>query len=209
MMNANRIRMRELASAPVAAVAMAAFTAAAWFLLHRELTEVRAEHAALLAEHAAVGARAAHVADLQRELDRSLAVYSRLVAYGVIGEEQRTEWIGFMTRLKSEGRIRHVKYAIEPQRVLAPLSPEAGIADVELRASRVELDLRVTHEGDLLEFFSGLHRVPGAWLLPRACTLRRASPAAEDIEPTPGLHALCSIDFVTLHDRRRREGTAP
>lgn len=209
MMVANRVQVPRLASAPVAAFAVAAFAATAWFLLHRELTGLRAEHATLLAEHAAISARAAHATEAQRGLDRSLAVYSELAAHGVIGEERRTEWIEFMTRLKSARRIHHVKYAIEPQRVLPPTSGDPGMADVELRASRAELDLKVAHEGDLLEFLSGLHRVPGAWLLPRACTLRRASGAAEDIGPASGLHALCSMDFVTLYDRRRREETAP
>jgi len=202
MKNARRARLRELASVPIAAVAVAALAVAGWLFAQSELAALRAEHATLSAEHAAMSVRAARIAELRREADRSLAAYSRLVARGVIGGERRVAWLEFMTRLKSERRVHRVKYAIEPQRVLALPSADAGIAEIELRASRAELDLQAGHEGDLLGFLAGLHDVPGAWLVPRTCMLRRVSAAEAEVGAAPRLHALCSFDFVTLHDRR-------
>ena len=177
-----------------------------WSAADRELARVRAEHAAIVGEHGALSERIARMAEEQRALQDHLPTYLDLQARGVFGQERRRDWIDAMSRFKTARGLYEVKYAIEPQRSLA-MSPSAAAADLELRASRMELDLQLLHEGDLLGFLADLHGMPGAQLLPRDCLIRRLEASAADrgVERNlgPQLHAHCSFDLATIVERRR------
>ena len=190
---------------PIGLSAVAALAAVAlWSAADRELARARAEHAAVLAKHTALSERITRAAEAERAMTDHLAAYLDLVARGIIGEERRREWIDAMTRFKVARGLYEVKYALEPRRVLA--MPAPAVDDLELRASRMELDLRLLHEGDLLDFLGDLHNMPGAQLLPRACAIRRLESSSADRgterRPGPRLHAHCSFDLATIAERR-------
>jgi len=179
-----------------------------WSAADRELARARAEYAAMVGEHAALSERVARMAKDERAIQDYLPTYLDLQARGVLGEERRRDWIDAMSRFKTARGLYDAKYAIEPRRVLAML-PQAAAADIELRASRMELDLQLLHEGDLLGFLADLQGMAGAQLLPRDCVIRRLEASVADRgtegKPGPQLHAHCSFDLATIAERRRRE----
>lgn len=121
------------------------------------------------------------------------AIHRDLTRRKVIGPEHRVDWAEQLARLERKHRLEGLSYELEAQ--------QQGVQDIRavngpyhLAASRMALQARVLHEGDLLRFLGDLDGSVSAILRVRACTLAR------DAEPGERLKAECSIDWVTVQE---------
>ena len=123
-------------------------------------------------------------------LAQYLPVYQGLVQRGFIGEERRMDWIEALHTLHTQHQLFDIRYRIHPQEIY---QTAPGLPSV-LHRSRMQIDMPLLHEGDLLSILAALERGPHAPFLLRDCVMKRTlagSPLA------PNLNASCEIDWLT------------
>lgn len=113
--------------------------------------------------------------------------YQQLRESGVIGEEQRQQWVAALQAIQQERQPLSLDYE------LGAKTPLPGGHDHSRSfASRLLLQLEVRHEADLLQLITRLEREIGALTAWQNCHLARSE------NSSPGLSARCEISLITL-----------
>jgi len=143
--------------------------------------------------------RVSKVSEEEREIRENLVYYERMRRSGMVGEQNRLDWIESIARIKNERKLFEIKYAIEPQRPLDyPGIVATGAADFVV--SRMRLEMALLHEEDLLDFLADLQGTGRAYVSVRRCTVTRiergSAPTATALQPR--LRAECQVDLVSV-----------
>jgi hypothetical protein len=125
-----------------------------------------------------------------RDIRRYRARYETLLERGLIGEERRLDWIDAVGRVKDRRKLFEIDYEISAQQPVAAegLMPQG---ELDLRSSRMKVDLPLLHEGDLLNFLDDLAARDKGLFVIQGCEILRGDGAT-------GLRASCSLDWLTL-----------
>ncbi|MBZ0095872.1 MAG: hypothetical protein K8H75_10965 [Sulfuricella sp.] len=115
---------------------------------------------------------------------------------GFVGEERRLDWIEHIQHIRESRKLLPITYEISAQRVFQ-LGPEVSIGDLELRGSKMQLQMNLLHEGDLLNFLDDL-KDKGFYTV-QECKVKRAG--AEPESAHLPLAAECVIYWLTLGER--------
>jgi len=148
--------------------------------------------------------RLARVADEERELRAAIERYRRIEARGLIGQEERLDWVEEIARLKAGRKLLALEYEIQPQAPagieLMPAGASAG--PYQVMGSRMRLSMSLLHEDDLLGFLDDLQDRVHALLYVRRCSIDRRTGSKLTNGMTPQLSAECEIDWITLKEKR-------
>jgi hypothetical protein len=150
-------------------------------------------------QRAAAQERVSKVSEEEREIRESLIFYQRMQQQGMIGQENRLDWIDAIARIKAQRKLFEIKYSIDPQKPLdyPGIVPTKG---AEFVMSRMKLDMLLLHEEDLLNFLSDLRATGRFHVSVRKCTMSRIERGA--VLPgqalMPRLRSECQIDLITV-----------
>ncbi len=149
------------------------------------------------------------------DLRDSAQNFQTLTARGMFLAEQRLDLVEAMKALKDRHKLLDMQYTVQAQR---PLKIASGdYAAVDVRASRIKLNVRALHDGDLVAFLDEFPRLQRGyfpldrcvvWRMDRVtaattATATRAEPSEIVESPTPNtLFAECSLEWITLQDKR-------
>ncbi len=164
------------------------------------LEKARQNKQAAKTQREAAQNRLAKASEEGKEIRENLVHYRRMVERGMVGPENRLDWIERIARIKTERRLPEIRYNIEPQRPLDyPGMAPAG--EMDFVASRMKLEMVLLHEGDLLNFLSDLLAATQAHVVVRSCQMNRIErpPSAAAV---PTLRAGCTVDLVTLKNTK-------
>jgi hypothetical protein len=164
------------------------------------LNQTRAEERTAAAERQSAQQKLARATDEEREIRETLVDYHKLLARGLIGEEQRLDWVDRIGEIKTARKLFDVKYSIDPQRPV-DYPGIGGAGEVQFLASPMKVELALLHEEDLFRFVSDLRNALSAYVVVRSCNLQRQERTPPDRGVTPKLRASCDIDLVTIRDR--------
>ena len=187
----------------IVAVALAAAGATAMFLAQQVVQKTGAEQKAAATERENAQNRLARATDEEREIREKLLDYRKLRDRGLIGDEQRLEWVERIGEIKARRKLFDVKYTIEPQRP-AEYPGIAGTGDVEFMVSPMKVDLALLHEDDLFRFLEDLRGALGSHVLVRSCAMTRLDRGGPERGLAPRLRAECAIDLVTIRDKNAK-----
>ncbi|MBP8866541.1 MAG: hypothetical protein KBG62_00395 [Propionivibrio sp.] len=157
------------------------------------------------AQHERVTAQAQrndYVGKLQRvsseesEIKEKSALFQRLQKRGIIGEEQRLEWVELLKDIRDKRRLIDLVYEIEPQRPL-DVAPGAGFT---FNVSPMKVQLKLLHEEDLTRFLGDLNEQARALIQVRYCKVTRQPQGQAGTSGQANLLAECRIDWVTLRE---------
>ena len=126
-----------------------------------------------------------------RYLDR----YRQLERAGVIGEEQRINWLDALRLANQQADLFGVDYQIGTQTSY----PHAGAynpGQISLNQSVMRLQFRLLHEADLMRFLGALSRQGGGLFTVDQCVLRRIDTRGV-IRYQPNLTAECELAWIT------------
>lgn len=158
----------------------------------------------LLIKQRAVRSSLSQAPEEVKELRSKIALFQDLERRGIIGQEERLNWVEQIGRIKAARRLFDIQYEIAPQRLLddgtLPGGPVAG--NYQFMASAMNFQMPLLHEGDLIGFLDDLRATIHAHILVRNCTIDRAPPTG-DGRLTPQLRATCALDWVTLREIRQ------
>jgi len=172
--------------------------AACYFAARGYLQETRKLAAAASAQRAQVQAKLASATEEEREIKASLQQYQALAARGIVGEENRLDWVDTVTAIKNERRLFNIRYSIGPQQELDYPGFSRG-SGVKFMVSRVKMTMRLLHEEDLLNFIDDLARRGKSYLSVRSCDVRRENRGNGGTTLAPRLQADCEFDLITIH----------
>jgi hypothetical protein len=130
----------------------------------------------------------------EHEIHQKAALFKRLEARGVIGEEPRLEWVELLGEIRDRHRLIEVRYEFSPPRALTEEKTQAG--SFGLYASAMKLQVRLLHEEDLLRLLDALREQARALIQVRRCDMTRLTNVDNAMEGE--LQADCLIDWITL-----------
>lgn len=124
-----------------------------------------------------------------------------LQARGIIGDERRLDWL---EQLKSRARdldLPALAYSLEPREPFR--LPASSHIAAPLSASRMQLDMKLFHEGDLLVLLSGLRENAAGLFWVQACELKRKEihpgAAGDSIDREGLVEAKCDLLWLTVN----------
>ncbi|HNP63464.1 MAG TPA: hypothetical protein PKH39_05970 [Woeseiaceae bacterium] len=176
-----------------AIIAIAALLFALW--THNEhkalFTELSANRVAVHEDYESLIAQ-------RRLVDRYHRRYQQYYELGFIGRENRLDVVETMRTTTAELDLPRVSYTIEPQSaVVAPVTSFLGGENIQVRVSKLQLEMGLIHEIDLLRFFDVLQsQAPGMIKVDR-CELANIG----DTSSTPGdpnLSANCEVNIFSV-----------
>lgn len=115
------------------------------------------------------------------------ASFRHLQESGIVGEEQREQWVARLADIEQERLPLHMQYALgTKERLNVSKANKPGFA------SRLHLQLELRHTADLLDLLARIEHQLTALSAPQRCQLTRQE------APGAGLEASCDIDLITL-----------
>ncbi len=190
---------------PLILTATAVAAGAAMILASRHLVQAaETAHRQLAAQQGDLRTRISRAREEEADLRDRIALFNQLRARGIIGQEERLDWVEQIARIKAKRRLLDLQYELSPQHAvddtLLSAGPTAG--GYEFMASTMKLKMTLRHEDDLLGFLDDLRSAVHARLLVRECTIDRSVPSQDPSGLAGQLRAACTIEWITLREKK-------
>lgn len=152
------------------------------------------------AYNAQAQAKLKQVREEESEIKLKAALFSNLAARGVIGEEQRLDWVELLRDIRNNRRLLDIQYEFSPQQPLGN-----GQGPWSFQVSSMRLQLQLLHEEDLLNVLADLRNTAKAQVLVRSCEVsRQPRPPGDSTGLHANLKAQCLLDWITLRGPQTR-----
>lgn len=112
--------------------------------------------------------------DRKRLLKEFEKKYQQLEKKGVVGDEQRLNWIDIIERITKLKKIPYVKYKINKQTLVSELQLQAIYPGIDIFKSSMVLNLQLLHEGDLYTMINELDTQADGLFEVASCNLNRS-----------------------------------
>lgn len=198
-MNLRRDDVKRLQGPLALAVVLTAIGIAALVTSQTSLDDARKTRDASRASRVGAQERVLRVSEEEREIRENLIDFERMRERGMLGEQNRIEWIESIARIKNNRKLFEIKYKIEPQRQL-DYAGVVATGGTDLVVSRMKLDMLLLHEDDLLNFLADLQAAKKAYVSVRQCAVTRLEREAPTTATAlqPRLVAECQLDLVSV-----------
>lgn len=180
----------------LAALAMMAIGAGIVYFSLSLIKTAKLEQAAAQAERNDFDGKLKRVRSEEDEIRQKSAIFHKLQARGVVGEEQRLEWVELLKEIRDRRRLLDLQYEIAPQRLL-DVNLGSGFA---YYASTMKVQLKLLHEEDLTRLLDDLRQQARALIQIKSCNVSRLPRGGAEGGTQAQLQADCQIDWVTLHE---------
>ncbi len=132
----------------------------------------------------------------RQAIQEYLPAYRSLQQEGVVGEEQRIEWIESLRAANKQAGLFGVAYQIEARKPFALAGLDNPAAPF-LRQTQMKLSFGLVHEGDLMRFLETLDAQKRGLFLIKRCAIGRQ--ARNDPGPRqPNLNVECDLAWLTI-----------
>ena len=170
--------------------------AAVVFFANGAIKSAQRERVAAQAQRNDYAGKLQRVRSEEAEIKEKSALFQKLQERGIIGEEQRLEWVELLKDIRDKRRLIDLVYEIEPQRPL-DVAPGAGFT---FNVSPMKVQLKLLHEEDLTRFLGDLNEQARALIQVRYCKVTRQPQGQAGTSGQANLLAECRIDWVTLRE---------
>lgn len=121
--------------------------------------------------------------------------YRQLQQAGIIGDEQRINWLDALRIANERTDLFGINYAVGVQQAY-PYAAEFDPGQISLRQSVMKLEFRLLHEADLLRFFEALRAQGGGLFHLESCAMQRIEQTAA-LRYQPNIAANCELAWIT------------
>jgi hypothetical protein len=129
---------------------------------------------------------------------RFMPAYEELRTRGLIGPEERINWLEALRAANQEAKMFGAEYQISTQQPY-PHAQELNAARLGMAQSVMKLNLRLVHEGELMRFFNLLENQNAGAFDINQCILQRANNGNEAGVEQPNLRAECELAWITMN----------
>jgi hypothetical protein len=129
---------------------------------------------------------------------RYVGAYQELARAGLVGEEQRINWLDSLRTANQDARTLGIEYDIGAQKPYS-YAAEFDAGKLLLQESVMRVKLRLLHEEDLPRFFGSLAKHGGGFFTVDECKVQRV--ALKDGKPQleANLAAECDVRWLTIN----------
>jgi hypothetical protein len=131
--------------------------------------------------------------------------YQELARLGIVGEEQRLNWIDALRIANVDTHLYGVDYEVSSQMPYG-FAQEVNAGDLPVQQSVMKLKLGLLYETDLLAFFRALAGQNVGEFTVNQCTLQRLTSDVSRPINQPTLRAECELAWVTIPPPSAAEG---
>lgn len=124
------------------------------------------------------------------------ALYRELTAGGIVGPDQRLQWVQTLRSSTSSLGLPYVRYSTGPQEVFVAPYLMAGISATVMN-SPMEVQLGLVHELDLLRLLDKLAQSPGLFHV-RSCNLERLERNTPPEGNQANLSGSCQLNWFSI-----------
>jgi hypothetical protein len=136
----------------------------------------------------------------EAQIRETIGRFRALEARGVVGQEQRLEWVERLRAAREHLRLPALDYELRPRRALeGAASSAASAAGYRLSASAMRLRAELVQEEDLLRLLAELRAEPSAIVRPVWCRMSRPTAGGQ------GLTAECELEWITVEPGREAQ----
>lgn len=141
------------------------------------------------------------VREEELEIKQKSALFNRLLERGILGEEQRLEWVELLKEVRDKRQLIDLRYEIAPQRAL----DRQATGGFTFFASAMKLQVKLLHEEDLTRLLGDLRTHAKALIRVQSCTVARLPPTSDERSSgRANLTADCEIDWLTMRDLSKK-----
>ncbi|MYN07912.1 hypothetical protein [Pseudoduganella aquatica] len=183
------IRAQVLAFVLTAALAAAAVTASRWYFHQARDYQAWAQQ-----KRNGARDRLFNAETEKREIRLYQPQYAALRERGLIGKENRLDWVDAIRQVQEQRKLLPISYELAPQQPVR-LDPATPLGGYRLHGSRMNLHMDLLHEGDLFVLLDDLRQ--RSFYSAQECSIKRAATGL----PTPlapTLTADCTLNWLTL-----------
>lgn len=143
--------------------------------------------------------------DEKERILRYRDAFLSLQQHGLIGEEQRINWVDALRAASLQLKMFGINYQIDAQQAYqSPAVKDAG--PYRLRQSVMKINMGLLHEEDLPRFMATLASLDAGFFIIRECDLQRqGSGRSEAVGVQPHLNAECSLAWLTMSEGKAGE----
>lgn len=181
----------------LAATLMFAIGAAAVYFSFNTMQTAARERAAAQATWNETDGKLKQVRNEENEIKHKAAIFNALQTRGMIGDEQRLEWVELIKEIRDARRLIDLQYEIAPQRKL----DTATVSGFAFYSSTMKMQLKLLHEEDLTRLLDDLRNRAKALIQVKHCDVVRL-PQNTGGSQAAQLQADCQIDWITLRETR-------
>jgi hypothetical protein len=138
-------------------------------------------------------------------LRRYIGPYQQLEQIGIVGEEQRLNWIDALRVANTDAQLFGVDYEVSSQGPYS-FAAEVNAGGLPVQQSLMKLKLGLLYETDLLTFFRVLAAQNVGAFAVNQCTLQRLTSDVSKPVNQPTLRAECDVAWVTIPPPAAPEG---
>jgi len=183
------IRLQVIAFVLTVALAVGAVTASRWYWHQARDFQAWAQQ-----KRNAARDRLFNAETEKREIRLYQPQYAALRERGLIGQENRLDWVDAIRQIQEQRKLMPISYELEPQQ---PVRMDGGmeLGGYRLHGSRMNLHMDLLHEGDLFVLLDDLRQ--RSFYSAQECSIKRAASGL----PTPlapTLSADCTLNWLTL-----------
>lgn len=177
------------------AVVAAAVLFAGMSLRHAE----EAHYRQLSADHSVMQEDYDALVERRRIVDRYHRRYHQFSQLGFVGVEKRLDWIEILRAKTDELILPRVSYAMQPQlTAIAPVASVAGGDSIEIHLSKLDLEMSLVHELDLLRFVDELQKNAPGLIRIDGCELSWQGDNRRNLTAAPNIAASCHIEIYSI-----------
>lgn len=156
----------------------------------------RQEQAQAQAARIETSGKLARAREEEQEIKHNLLQYRALAEQGVVGEENRLDWIERIAAIKLARKLYDIHYEIAEQQRL----DNTATSGPDIMISKMNLTLPLLHEDDLFHLLGDLRAGSRGYFQVKSCQLTREAPVDRKVL-APQLGAACELDFYTIRER--------
>lgn len=156
-------------------------------------------HSQLSTNHAAMQQDYDALIYRRRIVERYHRRYQQFSDLGFVGMESRLDWIETLRGTALGLTLPRVSYLIDPQlKVIAPVESILASDNVSIHVSKLELEMSLVHELDLLRFVDELQQqAPGLIKVDR-CDMRWQGDVTQPATAAPNILASCKLQIFSI-----------
>lgn len=181
---------------PVICLICAAAAAGASYLIRQHQSAINQQ---LTADQLVAQEDYASLVHRRRTVDRYHRRYQQFSNLGFVGMESRLDWIETVRESTGELTLPRVSYVIEPQLdAIAPVESIMAGDNVSIHVSRMELEMSIVHELDLVRFIDELQRRAPGLLKVDQCELVWQSDPQQALTADVNIDARCTLAIYSV-----------
>lgn len=188
--------LRALKAPLITLVAVVAIGTGLHYYIDFALTQAKRELAQQQIKLRGARAQLQKARDDNAIIARYLNRYQNLQRIGLIGDEQRINWLDALRVANQQGRLFGVSYQIGAQQPY-PYAGELDPGQLTLHQSAMKLNLRLLHEGDLIPFLGTLAEQRVGVFSVDQCTMERIDTGGS-ARNRFNVRADCELAWITL-----------